>query len=77
MNQCENREHHPLVSGSQIIKELLCFLSLLLHVVWDNSREVVVHVLLTLPVGDICLYAKQSLLNFLHRLIGRDRNDID
>ena len=27
----------PLVSGSQVIKELFCLLPLLLHVVWDYS----------------------------------------
>ena len=77
MHQCQHREHHPLVSGSQIIKELLGLLSLLLHVIWNYGREVVVHVLLALPVGDIGLNAEQPLLHLFHRLIGRYRNDID
>ena len=49
---------------------------LLLHVIRDDCREVVVHMLFPLPVGDVGLYSEQSLLDFFDRLICWDRYDI-
>ena len=77
MHHRKHRKHHPLVTGRQIIKELLAFLSLLLQVIGDNGRKIVVLVLLPLPVRDVRFYPKQTVFHLPHGFIRRDRDDID
>ena len=77
MHYRDHRKHHALVSGGQVIQKFLGFLSLLLHVVGDNGRKVVVHVLLSLPVGDVRLHTKEPLFHFLYRLVRRHRDHVD
>ena len=77
MHQRHQAEHHPLVSVGEVVQHLLGFLSLLLHVVWQHSGEVVGGVLFPLPVGRIGLHTQQLVLNLPHRLVGGNRQDVD
>ena len=56
MHQRHQPEHHPLVAGCQIIKHLLGFLALQLHIVGNGRGKIVIGVLAALPVGDIRFY---------------------
>ena len=53
MHQGHKAEHHPLVPAGEILQHLLGFLALLLHIVGQDSREVIGGVLFPLPVGRI------------------------
>ena len=57
MHHREDGEHHPLVTGREVIEELLAFLSLLLQVVGDDGGKIVVLVLFPLPVRDVGFHA--------------------
>ena len=72
----QNAQHHALVTGRQIIQKLLAFPSLQLHIVGNDRRKVVVCVLTALPLGDIGLYAQQTVLDFPHCFIHRNRHDV-
>ncbi|MPN60980.1 hypothetical protein SDC9_208714 [bioreactor metagenome] len=76
-NHRNHRKHHTLVAGRQIIKKFLAFFALQFHVIRDNSREVVVLILLSLPVGYICLNTEQTVFNLPHCFIGGNRNNIN
>ena len=58
VHQGHHGEHHPLVTGRQIVQHLPRLLPLLLHVVGNHGGEVVVAVLSALPVGDVGLHAQ-------------------
>ena len=73
----DNCEHHSLVTSGQVIQEFLGLLSLLLHIVRNNRREVVIAVLTTLPVGDVGLNTKQAVFNLSDCLVRGDRDNVD
>ena len=77
MNHSQYREHHSLVTGRQVVEELLHFLFLLLHIVGDGSGKVVVGVLPALPVRDVGLNAEQSAFRLSYRFISRNRHDVN
>ena len=55
MHQRHQPEHHPLVTGRQIVQHLLGFLALEFHIVRNCRGKIVVGVLAALPVGDVRL----------------------
>ena len=77
MHQRHHGKHHPLVAGGEIVQHLAGLLALLLQIVGDNGRKVIVGVLPALPVGHIGLHTQQAVLHLPHRLIGRDRDDVN
>ena len=77
MHQRHHGKHHPLITGSKIVQHLTGLLALLLQIVRYNGRKVIVGVLPALPVGHIGLHTQQAVLHLPHRLIGRDRDDIN
>ena len=77
MHHREDRKHHPLVTGRQIIKELFAFLSLLFHIIGDDRRKVVILVLFSLPVGNIRFNPQKPVFNFSYGFICGNRNNID
>ena len=64
MDHGHQAEHHPLVPVGQIVQHFLGFLPLLLHIVGQNSGEVVGGVLLPLPVGRIGFYTQAACSGF-------------
>ena len=56
MHERHQPEHHPLVTGRQIVQHLLGFLALQLHIVRNGRGKIVVGVLAALPVGDVRFY---------------------
>lgn len=46
-------EHHALITSGQVVKKFLAFLALKLHIIRNNSREVVVRILAALPVRNV------------------------
>ena len=77
MHHRKHGKHHPLVTGRQIIEELLAFLSLLLQVIGDNSGKVIILVLFPLPVRDIRFYPKQAVFHLTHGFIRGNRDNIN
>ena len=73
----QDTEHHSLIPGGQVIQHLLGFFSLQLHIVRNHGRKVIVCILAPLPVGDICLYAQQSVLDLPHCFVCRYRDDVN
>ena len=51
MDHGNQAEHHPLIPVRQIVHHFLGFFSLLLHVIGQDSGEVVGGILLPLPIG--------------------------
>ena len=76
-NHRHNGKHHALVSGRQIVQELLRLLALELHIIGNDGAEIVVLILLALPVGDIGFNAQQSVLDLAYRFIRRNRDHVD
>ena len=76
-HHCDNRKHHALVTGRQIVEELLGFLSLKLHIIRDNGAEIVVLILLSLPIRDIRLDTEQTVFDLAYCFIGRDGDNIN
>ena len=76
MHHRKHGKHHPLVTGRQIVEELLAFLSLLLQVVGDDGGKVVVLVLFPLPVRDVGFHTKQAVLHLPHGFVRRDRDHV-
>ena len=64
VNHRQNGKHHSLVTGRQVVKELLHFLALLFNVVGKLGRKVVVGILPTLPVSRIGFNTKQTAFGF-------------
>ena len=77
MHQRHHGKHHPLVAGGEIVQHLTGLLALLFQIVGDNGRKVIVGVLSALPVGHIGLHTQQAVLHLSHRLVGRDRDDVN
>ena len=77
MHERDHGEQHPLVAGREIIQHFTGFLALLLHIVRNNSGEVLVAVLPPLPVGDVRLHAEQFVLHLSHRFVGRHRDHVN
>ena len=77
MHQRHHGKHHPLVAGGEIVQHLTGLLALLLQIVRYNGRKVIVGVLPALPVGHIGLHTQQAVLHLPHRLVGRNRDDVD
>ena len=77
MHQRHHGKHHPLVAGGEIVQHLTGLLALLLQIVRYNGRKVIVGVLPALPVGHIGLHTQQAVLHLPHRLIGRNRDDVN
>ncbi|MNI69410.1 hypothetical protein D3C73_1251530 [compost metagenome] len=76
MHHRQQAEHHSLVACSQIIQKLLALLALLLHIVWHDSREVVVLVLPALPVCNVRLHSQQTVFYLPNRFVCWYRNDV-
>ena len=76
-HHCDHRKHHALVTGSQVVQKLFGFLALKLHVVGDNSREIVVLILPSLPAGDVRFHAQQEALHLTDGFIGGNGNHIN
>ena len=76
-NHRHNGKHHALVSGRQIVQELLGLLALEFHIIGNDGAEIVVLILLALPVGDIGFNAQQSVLDLAYRFIRRDGDHVD
>ena len=77
MNHRQDSKHHSLVTGGQVIKELLHFLALLFNVVRKLRRKVVVGVLPALPVGCVGFHAQQTTLRFSYSFVRRYGNNIN
>ena len=77
MHQRHHGKHHPLVAGGEIVQHLTGLLALLFQVIGHNCGKIVVAVLPALPVGHIGLHTQQAILHLPHRLVGRDRDDVD
>ena len=77
MNECDNGEHHSLISCSQVIKKLFHFLFLLLHIIRNGCREVIVRVLSTLPIRNIGFYTEQTAFCFTDCFISRHGYNIN
>ena len=77
MHHRKHCEHHSLVTGGKVIKELFHFLFLLFHIIRNGCRKVVVHILLSLPVRDVGFYTEQSVFGFSDCFIGRNRYNIN
>ena len=60
-----------------IVKKLPAFRPLLLHVIRHIGGEILIAVLLSLPVADICLHGKQFPLSLPDGFIGRNRVAVD
>ena len=76
-NHRHNGKHHALVSGRQVVQKLLGLLALELHIIGDDSAEVVILILFALPVGDVGFNTQKSVLDLTDRFIRRDRDHID
>ena len=72
-----DRQHHPLISCGQVVQKFLALLALELHIIGDDSGEIVVGVLPALPVGDIGFDTEQTVFHLPHGLVGGDRHNID
>ena len=72
-----DRQHHPLISCGQVVQKFLALLALELHIIGDDSGEIVVGVLPALPVGDIGFDTEQTVFHLPHGFIGGDRPTID
>ena len=77
MHQRHHREHHALITGSEIVQHLTGLLALLFQVIGHNRGKIVVAVLSALPVGHIGLHAQQAVLHLPHRFIRGHRNNVD
>ena len=66
-----------MVSGRQIVQELLGLFALELHVIRNNGTEIVVLILLALPVGDIGFNTQKPVLDLTDRFIRRDGDHVD
>ena len=56
MNNGQHGQKHPLVTGGQVGHIFLGLPPLLLHVIGNDSREIIVGILPALPVGDVSLH---------------------
>ena len=68
-NECGN---HSLISCNQVIEKFPALVSLTLHIIRNCCREVVVLVLLSLPIRDICLNGKELVFALPDSLVGGD-----
>ena len=77
MGQGDNREHHPLVTDSQIVQKLFCFGPKLLQLIRNAGRKIVLGVLPLLPAGYIRFHAQNPLLDFFYSLVRGDRENVN
>ena len=77
MGQGHKAVHHPLISIGQVLQHLRGFFSLLFHVVRQNSGEVFGGILLPLPVCRIRFHTQKLVLNFPHRFVCGNRQDVN
>ena len=77
VNQRHHGEHHPLVTGGQIVQHFTRLFPLLFQVIRNNRREIVIVVLPPLPVGDIRFHAEQTRLHLPDRLVRGDGNHVN
>ena len=77
MHQRHQPEHHPLVTGGQVVQHFLGFLALQFHIVRNGRGKIVVGVLAALPVGDVRLHAQQCALQLAGGFVCRHRQDVD
>lgn len=73
----QHREHHALITSGQVVKEFLAFLALKLHIIRNNSREVVVRILAALPVRDVGFHTQQAALHLMYCLISWNGQNIN
>ena len=66
-----------MVAGRQIVQHLAGFFPLLLQIVRHHSREIVVIVLTSLPVGHVGFDAEKTVLHFPNGLVRGNRNHVD
>ena len=72
----QQAKDQPLVAGGQVAQHLFGFGALLFHVKGNHGREVVGGVLAALPGGDVCFHPQQPVLNFTHRFVGGNRQQV-
>ena len=70
-------EHHALITSGQVVKKFLAFLALKLHIIRNNSREVVVRILAALPVRNVGFHTQQTTFYLMYRFIGRNGQNIN
>ena len=71
------REHHPLVSGGEIVQKLLALFPLKLHIIGNYGAEIVVGILAALPVGDVGFHTQKAVFYLTHSFIRGNRHNID
>ena len=76
-HHCQHCEHHALITSGQVVKEFLALLALKLHIIRNNSREVVVRILATLPVRNVGFNTQQTTFYLMYRFIGRNGQNIN
>ena len=69
MHHRQNRKHHSLVTGCQIVQELLAFLALLFKVIGNDRRKIIVLILFTLPIRDIGFYTQKTVFYLTHGFV--------
>ena len=77
MHHRKHCEHHSLVTSCQVVKELLHFFFLLFHIIRNGRRKVIVLILLSLAICDICFHTEQSVLCFSYRFICWHRHNVN
>ena len=53
----DNRKHHSLISRGKVVEKFFGFFTLELHIIGHDRREIVVCILASLPICDICFHA--------------------
>ena len=76
-HHCQHCEHHALITSGQVVKKFLAFLALKLHIIRNNSREVVVRILAALPVRNVGFHTQQTTFYLMYRFIGRNGQNIN
>ena len=77
MHHSQYSKHHTLISRGQIVHKLFTLFSLLFQIIRNHCGKVVIRILPSLPVRDICLHTKQTFFHFLYCFISRNRNHIN
>ena len=77
VGQRDQRVHHPLVAGGEVVQKLPCFLPHLLQIIGDIGGEIVVVVLPLLPAGDVALHRHDAPVHLRYSLVGGHRHNVD
>ena len=77
VGQRDQRVHHPLVAGGEVVQKLPCFLPHLLQIIGDVGREIVVVVLPLLPAGNVAFHRHDTPVHLRYSLVGSYRHNVD